>query len=157
TMLGPVFHLELLLGSRRGQHERLRRVFAGWLVVQFVFLYWNYWEGLTTLARYPAWIPPPSVLAQTHQFISSFVTVFIIQHFLVLGLAAPAFVAGAVTEEKTRGTLEFLLCADLSSWEIVAGKLFGRLALVGGLGLAELPFVALMTALGGFDAILIAV
>ena len=37
-MLGPVFSLELLRGSRRGPLQFLRRVYAGWLVLQFVFL-----------------------------------------------------------------------------------------------------------------------
>ena len=38
-MLGPVFSLELLLGSRRGKLHAFRRVYAGWLIGQFVLLF----------------------------------------------------------------------------------------------------------------------
>ena len=59
-------------------------------------------------------------------------------------LVTPTFVAGAIADEKSRGTLQDLLTAQLSSWEIVTGKLFGRLAQVGYVALAALPLLAVL-------------
>ncbi|HEX5269218.1 MAG TPA: hypothetical protein VFW33_01960, partial [Gemmataceae bacterium] len=72
------------------------------------------------------------------------------QLVLVL-LAAPAYTAGAVCLDKARGTLAHVLVTDLSSAEIVLGKLGSRLLPVLGLVLAGLPILALATLLGGID------
>ena len=60
---------------------------------------------------------------------------------LLLLLATPAYTAGAIPDEKTRGTLQYLLAADLTAWEILAGKLLGRIAQVALLALAALPLI----------------
>jgi ABC-type transport system involved in multi-copper enzyme maturation permease subunit len=66
-------------------------------------------------------------------------------------LAAPAYTAGAVCLDKARGTLAHVLVTDLSSSEIILGKLSARLLPVLGLILAGLPILALETLLGGID------
>ena len=55
--------------------------------------------------------------------------------------------AGALGHEKERGTLQALFGTELQSFEIVLGKLLGRLAILGQLGLIGLPLYLLM---GGF-------
>lgn len=136
-MIGPVVALEWLIGSRRGKLTMLRRVYAGWLVAQLMLL-----------------LPGGFETQPTHQvlgrFINSYLEKLVGQHFVLLVLATPTFVAGAIAEEKSRHTLDYLLTAYLSSWEIVIGKLLGRLAQVGTVALVVLP---LLGAVGGYAAL----
>jgi ABC-type transport system involved in multi-copper enzyme maturation permease subunit len=150
-MIGPVFHLELVVGSRRGRLERWRRIYCAWLALQFLFYFGTYllevWASIT---------PPPQGPGQLDQtafprFTSSYCWAFILQQFALLVLLTPAFVAGALTDEKSRGTLQYLLTTNLSAWEIVIGKLLGRLAQLGLIALAGLPLICLMGPLTGFN------
>src|SRR5204863_9010318 len=76
---------------------------------------------------------------------------FTTQHFLLLLLATPALMAGAVTDEKARGTLQYLVTTDLRPWEILLGKLLGRSAQVGLLALTGLPVLCFYGVFGGLD------
>lgn len=62
---------------------------------------------------------------------------------LLLVLLAPGLTSGVIAGERQRGTWEMLLVTPLRPLEILLGKLGGRLAGVGLLLLAGLPFVAL--------------
>ena len=75
---------------------------------------------------------------------------------VLLFLLTPAFVAWAITDEKSRGTLQYLLTSSLTTWEIVVGKLLGRLVHLGLLALAALPLFALMAPFGEFDLLTMA-
>lgn len=138
-MIGPVFALEWLLGSRRGKLDLLCRVYAGWLLVQFIVLASDV-DGRGGEPRHVA----------MGRFINSYIETLVGQHFLLLMLATPTFVAGAVADEKSRRTMDYLLTADLTSWEIVLGKLLGRLAQVGVLSLTALPFLCVV---GGYASL----
>lgn len=72
---------------------------------------------------------------------------FLAEHFFFLLIATPAFLAGAIADERMQGTLPYLLTADLTPWDIVAGKLLGRLSLVGLVSIAGWP---LLGAIGGY-------
>jgi ABC-type transport system involved in multi-copper enzyme maturation permease subunit len=136
-MLGPIFYLEMLLGGRRGRQHFLRWFVGGLLILQLVFFYAAYWktysEGQQTYGVIPA--------NATSQFATNFVTWVLNQQYLIILLATPAFTAGAVTDEKTRGTLLYLFSADLTAWEILVGKLLGRAFEVIVLLLTTLPFI----------------
>src|SRR5262249_54563592 len=73
-----------------------------------------------------------------------------IQHLLV-SVLTPLMVAGALSEEKERRTLEFMLATDLRSREIILGKLAGRLANMTLFLLAGLPILSFLQLLGGVD------
>jgi ABC-type transport system involved in multi-copper enzyme maturation permease subunit len=133
-MIGPVLNLELTLGSRRGRHYLFRWIYAAWLLLEALFLLFLYAVSKKTF------------------FLDWFVAVFLVQHFVVILLATPAYTAGAVTDEKGRGTLQYLLTAGLTSWEIVAGKLVGRTAQVGVLLLTGLPLLCFVGVFGGIGA-----
>src|SRR5947209_2735733 len=150
-MIGPVLSQELLLGSRRGRQQIFRRVYAGWLIVQLAAFYWLYlvqsnWLGATlfggTIEREAA-----------AEFGTQFTAVLVVQQLLLLLLAAPAYTAGAITDEKTRGTLQYLLAADLTAWEIIVGKLLGRIAQVALLTLAALPLLCFIGVFGGLNVV----
>ena len=85
------------------------------------------------------------------EFGNRFTAVLIGQQLALLLLATPAYTAGAITDEKTRGTLQYLLVADLTAWEIILGKLLGRLGQVALLALAALPLICFVGVFGGLN------
>ncbi len=76
---------------------------------------------------------------------------FVRSQVLMLLLATPAFVAGAVADEKRRGTLQYLLAADLDTRHLILGKMFGRVAQVALLALAGAPLFAAMAGFCGVE------
>jgi ABC-type transport system involved in multi-copper enzyme maturation permease subunit len=74
-----------------------------------------------------------------------------VTQFFAVGLLTPAYVGGAVSEEKERKTLGFLLTTDLNNREIVLSKLASRLGNLCLLVLTGLPILSLTEFLGGVD------
>src|SRR5262245_55709689 len=127
-MVGPVLHFEMMLGSRRSRQYIFRWLYAGWLILQIFYFYlYAAMTRIVPVSGRPLYSTP--VVAE------QFVQTFVVQQFILLVLITPVLTAGAVTDEKTRGTLQYLLTTDLLSWHIVLGKLLGRLAQVGILAL----------------------
>jgi ABC-type transport system involved in multi-copper enzyme maturation permease subunit len=124
--------LELLLGSRRGRLRTLCRLYASWLVLQFLILFLSY------LPEIPFGNQPP--LAAVSRFVNAYLDLFVGQHFLLLILVTPTFVAGAIADDKAQGTFQDLLLADLTSWDIAIGKFLGRTSQVAVLALVGAPF-----------------
>jgi ABC-type transport system involved in multi-copper enzyme maturation permease subunit len=148
-MIGTVLSQELLLGSRRGRHYVFRRIYTGWLVLQLLIFYWLYLVQSNWLG---AKIYGGAVECRAAaEFGSRFTAVLIGQQLLLLVLATPAYTAGAIADEKTRGTLQYLLTADLNAWEIIVGKLLGRVAQVALLALAALPLICFVGVFGGLN------
>jgi ABC-type transport system involved in multi-copper enzyme maturation permease subunit len=156
-MFGPVLYLEMLLGGRRGRQMIFRYLYGGWLILQFAFLWFVYWSDYQTRTRLAAGLMPPDPNA-TSRFATGFVEMFILQQLILTVLITPAFSAGAITDEKTRGTLQYMLTAHLTAGEIIIGKLLGRMAQVGLLILAGLPVLCFVGVFGGLHpAMMIAV
>lgn len=143
-MIGPIFRLELLRQSRRGRQHTFRWVYAGWLVLEFVFLYLSYRVNSRK-------IDP----AATGHFIASFIELFAVQQYVLLLLVTPAFAAGTISDDRTRGTLADLLITPLSSAEIVAGKLLAQVVRVLDLALVGLPLLAFAGAVGRVERSLV--
>ena len=70
---------------------------------------------------------------------------------IALMLLTPAMVAGVIAEERQRKTLDYLLTSCLTRPEIVLGKLFARLTLVGVFLAIGLPIMAMNSFFGGVD------
>ncbi len=64
-------------------------------------------------------------------------------------LITPALLAGSLAGEKERGTLGLLLTTSVNSWEIVIGRLSGKLVHVGIILFSGLPLWVLMAGLAG--------
>jgi ABC-type transport system involved in multi-copper enzyme maturation permease subunit len=155
-MIGPVLHQEMLLGGRRNRLHVFRWAYAGWLVVQVfgLFLMFQAEEASRAVARYTtAGAIAPNRASAPEVVGSWFAESFVRQQLLLLVLATPAFVAGAVADEKRRGTLQHLLTTDLDSRHIVLGKLLGRVAQVALVALAGLPLFALLAGFGGVEPV----
>ena len=138
-MLGPVFNAEMLRAGRRWWWQLLRRIYAGWLCLQLVYVYDS------THAEFTYGMPPQapvSRLKAAANFGQQFRDLVIGQQFMLIVLVTPAFVAGTITDEKTRGTLQGLLTAYITPADIVLGKLAARVAQVGILALTPLPLLA---------------
>jgi ABC-type transport system involved in multi-copper enzyme maturation permease subunit len=155
-MIGSILHQELLLGSRRGRLVTLRRIYTAWLILQFALFFGRYCSD-----QYQSMLDPPYGIgrydvAASARFADSYLATLVTQQFLLLFLLAPAFIAGAITDEKSRGTLQYLLTSSLTTWEIVVGKLLGRLAHLALVGAAALPFLCLLAPFGEFDVLSLA-
>jgi ABC-type Na+ efflux pump permease subunit len=156
-MIGTVVHQELLLGSRRIPLHVLRWVYGGCLVVQVAFFLVQFvtTEQARNFARYqslrmPGSSPDPFVpRSAPHCVGDRFAEAFVPQQFILLAIATPALVAGAITDEKRRGTLQHLLLTDFGTRPLLLGKLLGRVAQVALVALAGLPLFALLGGFGG--------
>jgi ABC-type transport system involved in multi-copper enzyme maturation permease subunit len=133
-MLGPVFNAEMLRAGRRGKAHYLRWAYAGWLCLQIAFVFDQ------THAR----LPYGDRLKSDINFGTRYRDLILWQQFALILLVTPAFVAGAVTDEKTRGTLAGLLTAYVTPADVVLGKLAARTAQVGILALTPLPLLTLV-------------
>jgi ABC-type transport system involved in multi-copper enzyme maturation permease subunit len=141
-MVGPVLHHEMMLGSRRSRAYVFRWIYAGWLVLQVFGYYFSFAMSSMFL---------PAKVYATPTVASWFVETFVVQQLILLVLATPVFAAGAITDEKTRGTLQYLLTTDTLSWHIVVGKLLGRVTQVALLALTGLPLVCFLGVFTGVE------
>jgi ABC-type transport system involved in multi-copper enzyme maturation permease subunit len=141
-MVGPVLHHEMMLGSRRSRAYIFRWIYAGWLILQVGWFLLQY--GMTNLVTDENTYATAVVSAW-------FVQIFVIQQLIFMLLATPVLTSGAITDEKTRGTLQYLMTTDLQSWHIVVGKLLGRVFQVAMLALAGLPLFCFLGAFAGME------
>jgi ABC-type transport system involved in multi-copper enzyme maturation permease subunit len=129
-MVGPVFALELIRSSRRGGQHRFRWVYAAWLLLQFGFFAYTLFVTYVVRSAFLTTGPGHPSSGSAGSLVTTYLTLFVGQQLLLFLLAAPAFAAGAITEEKMRRTLDDLLTTWLSAWEIVAGKLLAAVVRV---------------------------
>ncbi|MEO6811784.1 MAG: ABC transporter permease, partial [Isosphaeraceae bacterium] len=140
-VLGPVFTFERIIAARRWQGYALRSLFVAALLVGMTLIWWGQVAGKSGVV---------SIRAQAEIGQWYFYALIGTQLALVL-LAAPAFTAGSICLDRSRGMLAHMLMTDLSDSEIVLGKLAARLLPVFGLIACALPVLSLSTLLGGMD------
>jgi ABC-type transport system involved in multi-copper enzyme maturation permease subunit len=143
-LLGPVFTYDLVRSTRRGRYAILRVVYAVGLFLFILALY----RAQPALGR-GTW--PPAGGGGMTRFAETFCYSFLVAQFLAVVALTPAYVAGAVAEEKDRKTLEFLLATDVRDREIVLGKMASRVANLVLLVLSGLPILSLTQLWGGVD------
>lgn len=139
--LGPVFAYEWLMTSRRWQLYAGRSLFVAILLVALAGICW----------RDVASQPLPPTLQGLARLGETFFYVLVGTQLALILVAAPAYTAGAICQEKACGVLVHLLVTDLSAAEIVLGKLAARLVPVLGLVLGSLPVLFVAMLLGGID------
>jgi ABC-type transport system involved in multi-copper enzyme maturation permease subunit len=140
-MLGPVFNAEMLRAGRRGKAHYLRWIYVAWLCLQIAYVFDHTHSTKTYVVG--NWMNT-SRLQSDIDFGHQFRDMILWQEFALILLVTPAFVAGAITDEKTRGTLAGLLTAYVTPADVVLGKLAARLCQVGLLALTPLPFLTLV-------------
>jgi ABC-type transport system involved in multi-copper enzyme maturation permease subunit len=143
-MVGPVLYQEMVSGTRRNRVRIFRYCYALWILIApllFVLA-----DLIWLLARRQE-LPSSFVNDATAWFVQFLVG----QNYLILLLAAPVLTAGAITDEKWSGTLQYLLVTELFSWEILVGKLFARMYQVLLLALTPVPWICFLGVFGGID------
>src|SRR5262249_45904873 len=118
-----------------------------------VGLYCVYWNRFPVEAEFRNLfhMQPKIRLDELAYFAGTFATaIFALQSAAVIVLT-PAYVSGAITEEKERRTLELLFTTHLTDREIVLGKLFGRLMHLCGVVLAGVPILLALQVWGGVE------
>jgi hypothetical protein len=152
--LGPHFYYDLIRLARGGRTISLR-ILYGLLLATALFLVYAFQTG-----RYQpgaVLFEPGPVLGYKVMavFAESFVVGALVMQFLGMLIITPAYIAGAIAEEREGKTLELLLTTHLTDHEIVLGKMCARLAHLGGVVLTGLPIFSLTQFWGGIDEELI--
>lgn len=150
SLFGPVLFYELLRTGRRGRYVAVRFIY-GFLLLVVLFSVYTSWLPLKMngIGEFFAAGALPS--RDLTRFSASFFAVFMLIQFAAVLLLTPAYTAGAVADEKERGTLEALMASDLASREIVLGKAAARFANLELFTLTGLPILSALQFLGGVD------
>lgn len=142
-MIGPVFTREALTAPRRSQFF-VARVLIVAALLGLALTAWQVLVGSSGGA-------PSSTPGELSRFGRALFELLAPLVLTVAVLFAALFSAAGVAQEKSRGTLELLLLTDLSNFELVVGRLLASLLTVLVATLAAVPFLLLLTLLGGVD------
>ena len=140
-LFGPVLFYDMIRTARRSRYGIMRMLYAG-----FLFLVLCYMFLLLSLNPLRA-----GERLQMAQLAQAFFFTFVLLQLAMVVMLTPAYVAGAISEEKDRKTLEFLLATDLRNREIILSKLLSRLANMTLLLLTGLPILSILQFVGGVD------
>jgi ABC-type transport system involved in multi-copper enzyme maturation permease subunit len=138
-VFGPVLYYDMVRQARRSKFIFLRLLYA----LLLVFLLFCVAMGHSTRFRTDSRVA--AAIAE------NFFDVFTVTQFITVVLLTPAYVGGAIAEEKDRKTLEFMLATDLLNREIVLSKLGSRLANLALIVMTGLPILSILQFLGGVD------
>jgi ABC-type transport system involved in multi-copper enzyme maturation permease subunit len=138
---GPVFKFECLTASRRWQHFAGRVVCIGLLLAALT------WVARDVASRSTGPVGLRELASAGEKF---YLAITITQLSLLL-LIAPAVAADSFCLDKARGSLLTLLTTDLSSREIVLGKLLARYLFIVAYVACGLPVLAICFSLGGIS------
>lgn len=116
-MIGVIARCEIMLSSRRSKFDLLRCCYGGLCLLEF---------GGLAIISHELFRTGTGVVFQ--QYCGLFYRFLIAQQIVLIILLTLVFGAGAITDEKVRGTLQLLLAANASAVEIVLGKFLGRAA-----------------------------
>ncbi|MGO9466553.1 MAG: ABC transporter permease [Isosphaeraceae bacterium] len=134
--LPPIISIEARAIARRWQAYAVRSLFVAGMLVALAFGFWIDQRQRSS----------PRGSARTGFWF--FAAISMMQLAVVL-LIAPAATAGSVCLDRARGALSHALVTELTSAEIVLGKLLARLVPVLGLMACGLPVMVLAAFLGG--------
>jgi ABC-type transport system involved in multi-copper enzyme maturation permease subunit len=148
-LVGPLFFYDLVRLARRGRGTALRFVYGAALLLALGFIYNRHFPGtdLLSLSGTGQWVS----LREQAAFAQAFATTLLLAQNVAVLVLTPAYLAGAVAEEKEKKTLPLLFTTALTSREIIVGKMLGRLAHIGGVLLVALPVLSLAQLWGGVD------
>jgi len=150
-IVGPMFRYELVRLSRRGAIPKLRALLVGLLLVALFITYLREFP-VTERANFLFEGDKSQMsIDQTAKFGNNFFIAFMAAQLATVMLITPAVAASAISEEKERGTFDYLISSMLTSREILLGKLAARMVYVAGVVLAGVPVLSLTALFGGID------
>jgi ABC-type transport system involved in multi-copper enzyme maturation permease subunit len=151
-LFGPVLFYDLVRNARRARTYVTR---SAYLALLLLFLWAIVGSQAGRAHYYPAGMSTreqaEEVARETAALAESFFYTFLGVQFALAVFLTPAYVAPAITEEKERKTLEFLLATDLDGREIVLDKLLARLGYLTLLLLTGVPVLSAVQFLGGVE------
>jgi ABC-type transport system involved in multi-copper enzyme maturation permease subunit len=147
-LFGPVLFYDMVRTARRSRYVFIRLLYASLLLVILCVMFFTTSETMNRNGpqQREAAVMAAAMLAQT------FFMVFMLVQLALVVLLTPAYVAGAIAEEKDRKTLEFMLATDLNNREIVLSKLLSRMANMTLFLLTGLPILSILQFMGGVDS-----
>ena len=140
-LFGPVLFYDMLCTARRGRYSLIRCAYSLFLLL---VLFWSWSLTFGRSAIGPA-------REQAGLIAMNYFMWFTLVQLIATFLLTPAYVAGAIAEEKERKTLEFLLATDLRNREIILSKFGSRLCNLTLFLLTGLPILSFLQFLGGVD------
>jgi ABC-type transport system involved in multi-copper enzyme maturation permease subunit len=143
-LFGPVLFYDMVRTARRSRYSLIRILYGGFLFITLCYL-------VMILALTPHMGGQPLRPRDTAMVAEGFFAFYMIVQVVIVVVLTPAYVAGAIAEEKDRKTLEFLMATDLDNREIVFSKLLSRLANMTLLLLTGLPILSILQLMGGVD------
>ncbi len=148
SFFGPLAGWELLRLGRSRALPRARVVLA---LTMLVGLGLAYRAAVRGAGDYGV----PS-LEVTSRVAANYLIAYLAVQILAVVVLTPVIAAGAISDEKERGRLDFLRSSMLSPHEIILGKYLGRVLHLLGILATGLPVLALSTLFGGVDLHLLA-
>lgn len=149
-LFGPIFQVELVTAARQRRQYLLRVLYAAIIL----FVLWISYSSVTGYNQVASGGEVSiSALADTA---TTFFFAFTWVQVLGIVAIAPVMAVGTIATERERRTIEYLFATDLSNFEIVVGKTFARLVIVGQLVFVSLPILFIFRLLGGIPADLLA-
>ena len=146
-LFGPVLFYDMIRTARRSRYVIMRLLYAGLLLVILAVMFFSMMEFEQRMNMNDR-AATTRMLAKVAE---TFFSVFMCVQIGIVVLLTPAYVAGAISEEKDRKTLEFMLATDLCNREIVLSKLLSRVANITLLLMTGLPILSLLQFIGGVD------
>jgi ABC-type transport system involved in multi-copper enzyme maturation permease subunit len=137
-LFGPVLFYDMVRVGRRSRYFLFR---IAYVTLLLLLLWWVYLFGQDDSTS----------LQAMATFAENLFFMFMIVQLVLTLILTPAYLAGAIAEEKDRKTLEYLLATDLRNREIVLSKLVARLANLLLIVLAGLPVLSFVQFFGGVD------
>ena len=137
-LAGPLFSRELLTTSRSWKHYALR---SGYLLLLFVLIY--------TAGQVVFGFQQVRLTGDVARFGQFVFGLLAITQLVLVGTLSLLFASSIVSTEKDRRTLILLLMTDLSSRELVVGKMFASLIGLVTVVAVSAPAFALLRLFGG--------
>jgi ABC-type transport system involved in multi-copper enzyme maturation permease subunit len=144
-LFGPIFQMEVRTAGRRRSTYVFRTLVAGLVLGFFAMILLATWSGYSMSGSSMATI-------QTGQNMAPMLASYIIwTQYVALILLAPIITGPALCDERRNRTMAALLTTPLTAWEIVLGKLTGRLTQALILALVGVPMIFAARMLGGLS------
>jgi ABC-type transport system involved in multi-copper enzyme maturation permease subunit len=141
-MIADVFYYDFLIAERRGRQHWLRWVYAAYLLLLGCWVFSAYVSNEVLFNHRRV-----ALLSGAVQVLDA----YLVHQVVLMLLLVPALAAGAVSDEKMRGTLQHLLTTEISAGQLLLGKLLARTAQVYLLFLQGLPLICILGGMVGLD------
>lgn len=141
-LTGPIFDKELRVSSRRRRNYFLRFAYIGLLSIFVVFV----WYIAVAISSSGSAAFQISRMSEAGKYI---ITSIIWFQFIAVQLIAVIMLSASVSDEIHHRTLGLLMTTPINSFQIVMGKLFGKLLQLVLLLAISLPLLAIVRVFGG--------